>query len=83
MLLRESSTRHAHPRWGPPLAETDAAIVPVPAGAPRARLQNGTDTLASMPNRKTLNGFVFSALLTEGSAELYELGEGVVSVLWS
>jgi hypothetical protein len=46
-------------------------------------LQNGTDTLASMPNRKTLNGFVFSALLTEGSAELYELGEGVVSVLWS
>ena len=33
--------------------------------------------------RKSLNGFVFSALLTEGSAELYELGEGVVSVLWS
>ena len=61
---------------GPPLADTDAAIAPVPAGAPRARLQNGTDTLASMPNRKTLNGFVFSALLTEGSAELYELGEG-------
>jgi hypothetical protein len=76
MLLRESSTRHAHPRWGPPLADTDAAIVPVPAGAPRARLQNGTDTLASMPNRKTLNGFVFSALLTEGSAELMSSARG-------
>ena len=50
MLLRESSTRHAHPRWGPPLADTDAAIVPVPAGAPRARLQNGTDALVSMRN---------------------------------
>jgi hypothetical protein len=83
MLLRESSTRHAHPRWAPPLADTDAAIVPVSAGAPRARLQNGTDTLASMPNHKTLNGFVFSALLTEGSAELYELGEGVASLFWS
>jgi len=39
-------------------------------------LQNGTDTLASMPNHKTLNGFVFSALLTEGSAERFELTRG-------
>jgi hypothetical protein len=46
-------------------------------------LQNGTDTLASMPNHKTLNGFVFSALLTEGSAKLYEPGEGVASLFWS
>jgi hypothetical protein len=46
-------------------------------------LQNGPDALASMPNRKTLNGFVFSALLTEGSAEFIELGEGVASSFWS
>jgi len=52
MLIRASSTRHAHPRWSPPLADTDAAIVAVPAGVPRARLQNRTDALASMLNCK-------------------------------
>ena len=39
MPLRESSTRHAHPRWAPHLAKTDVAIVAVPAGAPRAGSQ--------------------------------------------
>ena len=48
ILLRESSTRHAHPRWAPPLADTDAAIVAVPAGAPRARSQYAKDTLTSL-----------------------------------
>jgi DNA mismatch repair protein MutL len=37
----------------------------------RARMQNGTDSLTAMRNRKILNGFEFGALLTEGSARRY------------
>ena len=36
-------------------------------------MQNGADTLASMLNRKTSNGFMFSALLTDDGTEVFEL----------
>jgi hypothetical protein len=36
------------PTMAPPLADTDAAIVAVPAGAPRARSQYAKDTLTSV-----------------------------------
>jgi hypothetical protein len=39
----------------------------------RARLQNGTNVLAAMRNRKTADGFVFSALLNEDGAGRLEL----------
>ncbi len=38
-------------------------------------MQNGTDSLTSMPNRKTSDGFTISALVAEGSAEQLELLE--------
>ena len=63
-MLRESSTRHAHPRW---------SIVAVPAGAPRARLQNDTVVRASMRNCKPLEGLMFGAELSASGGVLLEL----------
>jgi len=36
-------------------------------------LQNGTDTLTAVHNRNPLDGFTFSATLTEEGAGLFEL----------
>jgi hypothetical protein len=39
------------------------------------RLQNGTDALTSVPDRKISNGFTFSVLPAEGGAKLLELSK--------